>query len=258
MRIPSGCWQIPWHWTMFLLKGVPGDQGRRSCRFIEATKNRTSLLPGTLVVTMTTLDQDFFLRDARMVARDLLGCLLRRVDDDGEVLSGRIVETEAYRPDDPASHAFRGPSPRNASMFLPGGHAYVYRIYGVHRCFNVVTGPAGEGAAVLVRGLEPVEGLARQWRRRWGEPMPEHPPAARRRGLGSGPAKICRSLGLSVSAHDGIDLRSDSLTLIRDRIYPDEAVGRSRRIGLSAGKGDLDQWRWFVRESSYLSRRGAV
>ncbi len=122
----------------------------------------------------------------------------------------RIIETEAYLWDDPASHSFRGLTRRNASMFLEGGSAYVYRIYGIHRCLNAVTSPAGIGEAVLIRAVEPLEGIASMWRRRYGEEMPEetadvlrtsekNTPPSRIRNLCSGPGKLCRALGIEVT-----------------------------------------------------------
>lgn len=119
------------------------------------------------------LPASFYDRDVVTVARELIGCLLIRHTPEG-LLAGRIVETEAYREDEPASHSYGGPGSRNAPMFGPPAHAYVYLIYGMHECFNVVCGPAGRGDAVLIRALEPVAGIAQMWRNRYGT----EPPAA--------------------------------------------------------------------------------
>ena len=107
------------------------------------------------------LSRRWFERPASVVAPALIGRHLVRRFPDGSRCRVRIVETEAYEPDDPASHAFGGPTARNATMFGPGGHLYVYLSYGIHHCLNVVTGGPGHGAAVLLRAAEPLENLAR-------------------------------------------------------------------------------------------------
>src|SRR5207247_4537550 len=108
------------------------------------------------------LAPSFFGRRSPTVARDLLGRLLVKLPDEsgGEPLVGRIVETEAYQEDDPASHSFGGPRGRNLVMFGPPGRLYVYFTYGMHHCMNVVTGPPGRGSAVLLRAADPLHGLA--------------------------------------------------------------------------------------------------
>jgi DNA-3-methyladenine glycosylase len=126
------------------------------------------------------------------VARDLLGAVLV-VERAGTLVAGRIVETEAYTADDPASHSFRGRTPRNAVMFGPAGHLYVYRSYGIHWCANVVTGAEGDGQAVLLRAVDPVEGVDEMLRRRG------------RRPLADGPGKLCQAFGLD-GDDDGADL----------------------------------------------------
>ena len=120
---------------------------------------------------------------------------MRRLDD-GTRLAARIVETEAYEPEDPASHSFRGLTPRNAVMFGPAGHLYVYFTYGMHHCMNVVTGPTGEGSAVLLRAAEPLLGIdtMRVFRRREGV-----------RDLCAGPAMLCQAFGVE-RPFDGADL----------------------------------------------------
>lgn len=158
--------------------------------------------------------------NALEVAQLLLHCYLVRVNSDGGVVGGRIVEAEAYLADDPASHSFRGRTRRNGTMFATGGHLYVYRIYGVHRCLNVVTGRAGDGQAVLIRAIEPIWGQDAMWRRRFGERGLEHGrdgPARPGDGrepvtgkellnLCSGPGKVAQALGVSVEEFDGTPL----------------------------------------------------
>lgn len=164
----------------------------------------------------------FFHRSARDVARDLLGCEL--VSDVGGLrTSGRIVETEAYLgPEDPASHAATraGRTDRNAPMFGPGGTAYVYFIYGMHWCFNVVTGAEDDPQAVLVRALEPMEGRATMVRRRGDG-----------RNLTNGPARLCQALGITGELNEHPLTRSP-LRLCPGPRLPEGKVRVSGRIGI--------------------------
>jgi DNA-3-methyladenine glycosylase len=173
--------------------------------------------------TTMRLPRSYFLRHAREVARDLLGRNLVTVAD-GEHCLGRIVETEAYLADeDPASHAHRGPTRRNRSMFLEGGHAYVYLIYGMHYCFNVVTGGSGLGEAVLVRAAEPLEGVQTMRARRGGGA----------RGLADGPAKLAVAFAIGPWA-DGADLASDQRIWIEEGEPVSESrIECTRRIGIT-------------------------
>jgi DNA-3-methyladenine glycosylase len=149
------------------------------------------------------LPRSFYDRHPVVVARAALGRLLV-YDAPGGRISGRIVETEAYRgAEDPASHGHRGPTPRNSVMFGPPGHLYVYFIYGMHDCLNLVTEPEGVSAAVLLRALEPVEGVAAMLERRG--PVPRH-------RLARGPGSLARALGLDRS-HNGLDLVTGPLWL---------------------------------------------
>lgn len=166
------------------------------------------------------------------VAPALLGKVLRTAD-----AAGRIVEVEAYREDDPASHSFRRRTERNATMFGPAGRLYVYRSYGVHWCANVVCGEAGEGGAVLVRALAPTEGLEAMRRRR---------PAARRdRDLCAGPGRLTAALGIDGS-HDDIDLldAAASVRLVDDGTAPPARPIVTTRVGIT--KAVERPWRWVV------------
>jgi DNA-3-methyladenine glycosylase len=162
----------------------------------------------------------------------------------GELTVGVIVETEAYAgPDDPASHAatLRGRTERNRAMFGPPGRAYVYRSHGVHWCMNVVTGAEGVAQAVLLRGIEPLEGIEVMARRRGGA-----------RPLGSGPGRLCAALGITGALY-GHDLREPRLSCsTAGWQVEDDAVGVSRRVGVSAAA----DWpyRFYVRGSRGVSR----
>jgi len=185
---------------------------------------------------------DLLGRSVLDVARGLLGSSLVSTVD-GERTAAVIVETEAYAgADDPASHAatVRGRTERNRAMFGPPGRAYVYRSYGVHWCMNVVTGCDGEAQAVLLRGIEPLEGVEVMACRRGGT----HP-------LGAGPGRLCAALGITDALY-GHDLREPPLLLASGWSVPDELVAVSRRVGVSAAV----EWpyRFYVRGSPGVSR----
>jgi DNA-3-methyladenine glycosylase len=154
------------------------------------------------------------------------------------------VEVEAYLGQlDPGSHAYRGRTARNATMFGPPGHLYVYFTYGMHFCANVVCGPPEEAGAVLLRALAPVRGLDAMRARR---------PAARAdRQLCSGPARLTQALGLD-RRHDGVDLLAGPVRLLDDGVPPPDTPGVSRRIGLTAGAEH--SWRWYVPGDPNVSR----
>jgi len=163
----------------------------------------------------------FYDRPVLEVARDLLGAIV--VHDE---VALRLTEVEAYAGGhDPASHAFRGPTPRTAVMFGPGGHAYVYFTYGMHFCVNLVCGPDGQASAVLLRAGAIVDGLEIARARRLG---------ARDRDLARGPARLTVALGID-RAFDGADVtRADSpLRVLRGDAVPDDAVRRGPRVGVS-------------------------
>jgi len=176
------------------------------------------------------------------LARALIGTILIRRLDDGEELAGRIVETEAYGLDDPASHAYRGPTRRNASMFLPHGHAYVYLIYGTSYCLNVASEGEGRGAAVLIRAAEPLAGHARMRVLRGRPDLPDH-------ALARGPGNLCRAFAIG-PALDGLSFGADDrLRLASDSARPE--IGTSVRIGLT--KAATSPHRWYARGSRAVS-----
>jgi DNA-3-methyladenine glycosylase len=161
--------------------------------------------------------------------------------------AARVVEVEAYCGGiDRGSHAFRGKTLRNATMFGPAGGLYVYFTYGMHWCANAVCGDVDEGVAVLLRAAEPLRGLDTMRARRG-------PVAARDRDLCSGPAKLCQALGLD-RAFDGADLVTGDrgVVIVDDGVAPPRRPGNSVRIGLRAGAEH--QWRWFVDGNEHVSR----
>jgi DNA-3-methyladenine glycosylase len=178
-------------------------------------------------------DSDFFNRPAELVAAGLLGALLT-VDGVG----GVVVETEAYDATDPASHSFRGETARNRSMFATPGTAYVYLSYGLHWCLNAV---CRRGSAVLIRALEPAEGIEAMRRRRGVEDV---------RLLCAGPGRVGQALGID-RRHDGTSLLAAPFHLTLPDGQPDIVAGP--RIGISQGRDT--QWRFGLAGSRFVSRR---
>jgi len=195
---------------------------------------------------MARLSREFYARDTLVVARQLLGQrLVRRLES--ARLSGRIVEVEAYVGEtDRACHAACGRTARNAVMYGPPGHAYVYFIYGMHHCLNVVTADEGFPAAVLIRALEPVEGLETMRRLRRGRPDRE---------LTNGPAKLCQALAID-RTFNGLDLCADGPLFIEAGPSVDDAdVETGPRVGVRGDEAALTApWRFFVRGNPFVSR----
>nr|WP_063571489.1 DNA-3-methyladenine glycosylase [Luteibacter rhizovicinus] len=188
------------------------------------------------------LPRSFYQRDARVVAQALLNKVLACADG----RAGRIVEVEAYiGAIDPAAHTFRGKTPRNAVMFGPAGHMYVYFTYGMHWCANTVCGDVGEGSGVLIRALEPVAGIERMRQAR--------PKVKRDRELGSGPARLAQAMGIT-GEQNGIDLvrAREGYTIVDDGTPSPENIPGSARIGIRQGTDLL--WRWLVAGNPHVSR----
>jgi DNA-3-methyladenine glycosylase len=179
--------------------------------------------------------RDFFDRSVHEVAPDLIGVTLL-VDGVG----GPIVEVEAYDQEDPAAHGFGGQTERNRSMFGPAGHAYVYRSYGIHWCLNFVCEGEGVASAVLIRALEPTQGL---------EAMAERRGLDDPRLLASGPGRLCQALGIT-REHDGLPLDRPPFELLPRESEPELAVGP--RIGIT--KAVEQPWRYGLAGSRFLSR----
>jgi len=188
------------------------------------------------------LAMEFYARDTVTVAKGLLGkVLIRRLK--GEELVCKIVETEVYYgKGDPASHAARGPTPRSVVMFGPPGRAYVYFNYGVHHLFNIVTEPDGQAGAVLIRALEPLDGV---------DIMMKNRPVDKEVNLTNGPGKLCQALGITLK-ENGRDLFGEDLFLCDGDGTVFDIVA-APRIGISAGRADL--YRFYIKNNLFVSRR---
>jgi DNA-3-methyladenine glycosylase len=188
------------------------------------------------------LSRAFFARPSVVVAPALLGHVLVRRLPGGDELRVRLVETEAYREDDPASHSYRGRTQRNAVMFGLPGRIYVYFTYGMHHCMNVVTGSDGEGSAVLLRAAEPLDGLEAMSRRRG---------TARASALCSGPARLAEALAVD-RALDGADLVvGDVIWLEHGTPVPSERIAAGPRIGIRRAVDE--PWRFTEEGSPWVS-----
>ncbi len=211
---------------------------------------------------------DFLENPSDVAAPLLLGCTLTRIitlNGEKHKLVARIVETEAYDQDDPASHAFGGPSERNAAMFGPAGHLYVYVSYGMHHCCNVVCGPEGFGSGCLVRAVEPLEGVevmrelreaGRAGKAHTGHAGKEQAERARKhplklRDLTNGPGKVCAALDIDKGLY-GHDLTVEPLVLEFAPLLPGETIGSSPRVGIS--KNIDAPKRFFIEGNAFVSR----
>ncbi len=193
---------------------------------------------------MSKLKRDFYRRNTRVVAIELLGKVLV-VRNSKHTMRAKIVETEAYFGDkDPASHAYRGVTPRNRVMFGPPGFSYVYFVYGNHYCFNVVTEEDGTAGAVLIRAVEPLKGIREMMKRR-GVKKLHH--------ATNGPGKLTQALGIS-RRHSGIDLRGNNIFVTNDQSLSKKnlIIGVSPRIGVGGGRDKL--YRFYIKDSKFVSK----
>ncbi len=194
------------------------------------------------------LPQPFYEQDTIEAAKKLLGCYLAHIED-GETTVGRIVETEAYVLNDPACHAFKGKTKRNSVLFGPAGYAYVYMIYGMYFCLNAVAGKEGTGQAILIRALEPVEGIALMQKRRGKKDV---------KLLCSGPGKLTQALAIDIS-FNSLPLFSSPVQIWSSdslpgfKIIGDDDITRTTRVGLSQAKDWL--LRFYIKGNPYISRK---
>lgn len=180
---------------------------------------------------MTILTKEFYNRNTLDVAKELLGCKLCRSVGEN-ILSGIIVETEAYTQDDPACHAFKGKTPRAITLFKDPGLSYVYFIYGMYHCFNVVTETYDRAGAVLVRALEPIAPLVNT----------------------NGPGKLCREMNITRDLNE-VDLtfRNSDLWIERGELIPDSKIITTTRIGIKLA-ADYP-WRFYIKDNIFVSKR---
>jgi DNA-3-methyladenine glycosylase len=196
------------------------------------------------------LSRSFYLRPTLQVAQELLGkYFIRRIGKN--LLIGKIVEVEAYRSKDPASHSFRGKTNRNNVMFCEGGHLYVYFTYGMHFCANIVTGRRGIGEAVLIRAVEPLVGIEVMTKNRQKGRL-HLLDGAYLINLTNGPAKFCEAFGLA-RQENGLDLLDSEIGITEGERIPSKLIKRSSRIGIQQGLEK--RWRFFIAGNSWVSRK---
>ncbi len=194
-------------------------------------------------MAMNKLPRSFYIRPTLTVAKNLLGkSLVRKTHR--TTLIGKIVEVEAYLGDqDPASHAYRGKTKRNDVMFWEGGHLYVYFTYGMHYCANVVTGPPNVGHAVLLRALEPIDGMDFMKAQRGSQIKDQQ--------LTDGPAKLCEALAID-ARDNGADLLGETIFITEGENIPRSQILSSSRIGIT--RAIAHRWRFYIRDNPWVSR----
>ncbi|MFN8348974.1 MAG: DNA-3-methyladenine glycosylase [Spirosomataceae bacterium] len=203
---------------------------------------------------MPRFHQDFYYQyDTLLLAQKLLGCTLVHDSPEGRT-AGIIVETEAYLTDDPACHAYRKKTARNAAMFGKAGTVYVYQIYGMHYCVNIVSAEEGRGEAVLIRALEPTEGIELMKARRMAKMHDKRlrPSAFDIHHLCNGPAKLVQAMGISIPAHNESSLMDGSLSILPGLTGGFDMV-TATRIGITQG-ADLP-YRFYIKGNAFVSRK---
>lgn len=201
------------------------------------------------IFSTNKLKKSFYRRELLIVAKELLGRVLVK-SSDKEILAGKIVEVEAYHGDiDEAAHSYGGITKRNEIMFESGGYLYVYFTYGAHHCCNVVTGKKGQGTAVLIRALEPIQGIDTMINNRFGRKLKNEKETF---NLTSGPGKVCQAFSID-RTHSGTDLTGDKIFILDGEKIKSRDIGISKRIGITRS---VDfPWRFFIKDNPYLSRK---
>lgn len=195
------------------------------------------------------LPKEFYQQDPVILAPQLLGkILVRKIGK--KYLTGKIVEVEAYRgEDDQAAHTYNGKTKRNEVMFSEGGYLYVYFTYGMHFCSNIVCGNKDEGAAVLIRALEPIDGIETMINNRYAV---KDVSSKQKTNLTNGPAKLCEALGIK-REENGLDLTQEPIFLIDCEKIPKKNIVATTRIGI---KKSIDlPWRFYIKDNLYVSRK---
>ncbi|MGB5288741.1 MAG: DNA-3-methyladenine glycosylase [Ignavibacteriaceae bacterium] len=201
------------------------------------------------ILSHKKLKKKFYQRELLKVAKDLLGKIFVKYST-GKLLAGKIVEVEAYHGDfDQAAHSYSGITKRTEIMFEEGGYLYVYFTYGVHHCCNIVTGKKGQGTAVLIRALEPVNGINIMIKNRFGRKLKNENEIF---NLTSGPGKVCQAFGID-RTHSGIDLTGEKIFILGNIRIPDKEIGISKRVGIT--RSTELPWRFFIKNNPYLSRK---
>ena len=202
------------------------------------------------IKTPQKLTRNFYLKDVLHVAKNLLGKILVREINE-QILSGRIVEVEAYDGSvDEASHSFKGKTKRNEVMFGPKCYLYVYFTYGMYVCCNVVTGKDDSaGRAVLIRAIEPLNGIEQMAEYRFGKRNISNKEFL---NLSNGPGKVCLAMNITKS-ENGIDLLGDSVYILNEKNIPDEKIEITKRIGIS--KSAELPWRFYIKNNPFVSKK---
>lgn len=186
----------------------------------------------TTAIEPEIISQDFFNRDTLTVAKELLGCVLVKKNEDGFFQAGRIVETEAYKENDPACHAYRGRTKRSVTLFDEPGLTYVYFTYGMYHCMNIVTEPFDTAGAVLIRALEPLENLDNT----------------------NGPGKLCREMFIT-REHNKLPVydKDSLLTVYKGAKVKNKDIVQTTRIGLSSAQDY--PWRFYIKDNKWVSKK---
>jgi DNA-3-methyladenine glycosylase len=199
------------------------------------------------------LSRSFYLQPTLQAAQKLLGkFFIRRIGKN--LLIGKIVEVEAYRTNDPASHSFHGKTNRNSVMFCEGGHLYVYFTYGMHFCANIVTGRKGIGEAVLIRAVEPLADIEMMKKYRHGSNKSMNLQSLNHKiliNLTNGPAKFCQAFAIA-RKENGLDLLKSEISITEGESIPSKLIKRSSRIGIQ--QGIEKKWRFFIKGNPWVSK----